>query len=323
MTNSASTMIQGWPDALRCGVDSGSGAGSFSLLHQAADYIWYCQIYAGEERCVKFSQAGDYSDYLGHYGTSAGCINKSIVNLYTAGRAFNFVTSKVADSTATSPVGNSCLILKALILGSIGDIDRNNEEIEFEIKSGDTQLNCGLFLFDIVKNVKDKNLNIKIPCVKGEFVDVRVIERDVCNDDMTLESIKCESTEGLLRLEIKISADATSTSYTQCTIASKEVQGCVDASVGEVIQVGGEFCYAYEWGKEECGATQVSETASEYVLEYEVSEGECNFDWSELSEEEYCGYHQYYPGPVCDANIDVDAGLGAEHYIASFAFLWV
>jgi hypothetical protein len=58
-------------------------------------------------------------------------------------------------------------------------------------------------------------------------------------------------------------------------------------------------------------------------LEYEVSDEDCSFDWSELSEEEDCGYHQYYPGPVCDANIDADAGLGAEHYIASFAFLWV
>ncbi|MBY0581149.1 MAG: hypothetical protein K2P53_05670 [Rickettsiales bacterium] len=149
------------------------------------------------------------------------------------------------SSGTTSPdasTDNFCLNLKKIILGSVGDIDRNNEEIEFEIKSGDTQLNCGLFLFDIVKNVKDKNLNIKIPCVKGEFVDIRVIERDVCNDDMTLESIECESTEGLSRLEIKISADATSTSYTQCVTASNQVQDCVDASVGEVIQVGGELC---------------------------------------------------------------------------------
>ena len=240
--------------------------------------------------------------------TQGGVSNTSTVNI------------KINSKSVSS---NSCLVLRSLVMGSIGDIDRNNEEIELEIKSGDTQLNCGLFLFDIVKNVKDKNLNIKIPCVKGEFVDVRVIERDMCNDDMTLESIKCESTEGLLRLEIKISADATSTSYTQCVTASNQVQDCVDASVGEVIQVGGEFCHAYEWGIEECGATQVSETASEYVLEYEVSDEDCSFDWSELSEEEDCGYHQYYPGPVCDANIDADAGLGAEHYIASFAFLWV
>jgi len=231
------------------------------------------------------------------------------------------VNIKINSKSVSS---GSCLVLRSLVLGSIGDIDRNNEEIELEIKSGDKQLNCGLFLFDVKKNIKDKDFNIKIPCVKGEFVDVRIIERDVCNDDMTLESIKCESTEGLSRLEIKISADATSTSYTQCVTASNQVQDCVDASVGEVIQVGGEFCHAYEWGKEECGATQVSETASEYVLEYEVSDEDCSFDWSELSEEEDCGYHQYYPGPVCDANVETDGtGLGAGHYIASFAFLWV
>ena len=245
-----------------------------------------------------------------------------LIHIITGSDYANVWMSK-GDGT-TSPVGNSCLKLKALILGSIGDIDRNNEEIELEIKSGDKQLNCGLFLFDVKKNIKDKDFNIKIPCVKGEFVDVRIIERDVCNDDMTLESIKCESTEGLSRLEIKISADATSTSYTQCVTASNQVQDCVDASVGEVIQVGGEFCHAYAWGIEECGATQVSETASEYVLEYEVSDEDCSFDWSELSEEEDCGYHQYYPGPVCDANVETDGtGLGAGHYIASFAFLWV
>ena len=204
----------------------------------------------------------------------------------------------VVNSTP-DPINKFCLKLKTLSLGSVGDLNRKNEEIELEIKSLDKQLDCGLFLFDIEKNLKDKNLNINIPCNPGDFVDIRFIERDNCNDDIALKKIGCDVTGKSVQLPIQITPDNTATSYTQCISSTKEKQVCDFVKVGIV---GGLFCSAYQWDKEECGTTQVSETHSEYILVYEVVMNQgCDFGATNLQSNEHCYYDHYYPGPTCNA----------------------
>ena len=187
------------------------------------------------------------------------------------------------------------LNLKSLHLGSVGDLDRNNEEIEIHIKSGIEELDCGLYLFDMLRQTQDQTLNISIPCINDEFVKVRFYERDNCNDDTRLESIKCALTNGLQNLEVAISSDNTETSYTKCRSSSNTGTACVDASVGTVVQVGGSYCNEYTWGTEECGTNTVSETSSQYTLEYEVTNGTC---CSQNTIKCTVG-GQYYPGPIC------------------------
>jgi hypothetical protein len=420
-SSGVSTMVQGWPDAIRCGINTAPGGGVF-LLHGAVTNgdAHYVQVFPNEEyRYVTFNGDGTYKSKAGYDGSSIGCLGQSISQLYGAGRAFNLVTSKIADATPptntpptcnsfsftlnsgssntlnfasyvsdaqdpatnlkiklntlptcgsitsvngsaatsgqsysiseliykacstntaaiqdtisysvvdtdslesskcnigvsinavtptpthtppTNTTNNYCLKLKTLSLGSVGDLDRKNEEIELEITSLNKQLDCGIFIFDIVKNVKDKNININIPCSKGGFVDIRFIERDICNDDMTLKKLECEVTGRSVQLTIQITPDNTATSYTQCISSTKETQVCGDIKVGIV---GGSFCYAYQWGKEECGTTQVSETTSEYILVYEVVDQGCDFGATNLQSNEHCYSEHYYPGPTCNAN---------------------
>jgi hypothetical protein len=217
----------------------------------------------------------------------------------------------------TNTTNNYCLKLKTLSLGSVGDLDRKNEEIELEITSLNKQLDCGIFLFDIVKNVKDKNLNINIPCNSGDFVDVRFIERDNCNDDMTLKKIQCTVTGQGIQLPIQITPDNTATSYTQCISSTKEIQACGDVNLGIV---GGSFCSAYTWGKEECGTTQVSETASEYILVYEVVNQGCDFSATNLQRNEYCYYDHYIPGPTCNTSPTTSDATTLDYSTALMAF---
>ena len=293
----ATSIVPNWPDAITC-----NGA-SILFIHGASSasgqISWYRQVYSPEDRFVAFNSDGSYNSKGGHDGTTRGCLGQSIAQLYAANKAFNLVTPTTPTPTPTPTQSTNkanCLKLKTLSLGSVGDLDRKNEEIELEITSLNKQLDCGLFIFDIVKNVKDKNININIPCSKGGFVDIRFIERDICNDDMTLKKLECEVTGRSVQLTIQITPDNTATSYTQCISSTKETQVCGDIKVGIV---GGSFCYAYQWGKEECGTTQVSETTSEYILVYEVVDQGCDFGATNLQSNEHCYYDHYYPGPTC------------------------
>ena len=205
-------------------------------------------------------------------------------------------TSTTPTTSVPTIAPTLCLKLKTLTLGSIGDLDRKNEEIELEIKSLNKQLDCGLFLFDIAKNVKDKNLNINIPCNSGDFVDIRFIERDNCNDDITLKKLECDLTGKSIQLPIEITSDSTATSYDQCIDSAKNTQSC-----NNINTVGGRFCSKYQWNKEECGTTtQVSETTSKYILIYEVTNQKCDFDPTNLQSNEGCLNSNYYPGPICE-----------------------
>ena len=78
MTNSASTMIQNWPDALRCGIDTTPGA--VFLLHGAVTNggAYYVQVFPNEYRYVIFNGDGTCNSKAGHDDSSRGCLGQSI-----------------------------------------------------------------------------------------------------------------------------------------------------------------------------------------------------------------------------------------------------
>jgi hypothetical protein len=96
----STTMIPGWPDALRCGDEIRSRA--IFILHDVAAEAWYVQVYPYEFRYVRFNRDGSYNSRNGDDGSTRGCLNQSISQLYKRGRAFNFVTSKLADNDGVS-----------------------------------------------------------------------------------------------------------------------------------------------------------------------------------------------------------------------------
>jgi len=160
------------------------------------------------------------------------------------------------------------MILENLSLGSIGDLDRSNEEIEMEINSKNSYnkekyLNCGLYQFETAQS-KIMSLAINIPCTKGEYVDIRFVERDNCNDDTMLLPIMCDTTSLKNNVKIEINPDGTVTGYTQCIHSSNEVSSGLNGGMSAVAEAGGSFSHAYTWGKEECGNSELQETTSEY-----------------------------------------------------------
>ena len=98
------TMISNWPDAIRCG-DGTRDSGAVFMLHAAGsntgDISWYVQVFSGEYRYVNFKSDGSYNTKGGYDGSSRGCLGQSIKQLYDAGKAFNFVSSKTYHGSDT------------------------------------------------------------------------------------------------------------------------------------------------------------------------------------------------------------------------------
>lgn len=101
INNSSTSMIPGWPDAVRCG--SVDYPAQTYLLH-AVNYTssTYVQVFAAEYRSVSFRYNGDYLTSTGDDVSSSGCDSKSIQQLYREGRVFHFLTSKMLDPTNTT-----------------------------------------------------------------------------------------------------------------------------------------------------------------------------------------------------------------------------
>ena len=95
------SIVNGWPDALRCGM--GSVPGQVFILHgvsprrDATLGAIYIQVFPPGDRAVSFLPDGIYASRSGHDESSKGCEGKSIQQLYEEERAFNFVTSKEQD----------------------------------------------------------------------------------------------------------------------------------------------------------------------------------------------------------------------------------
>ncbi len=105
-----STMIGGWPDAIRCGVKESNGV--VFLLNGAMDSsgkVWYVLMYSVHKIAVAFNSDGAYNGvvYANEESHVEGCIGKSIKQLYDAGRAFNFVGAPSTTSTSSTTTGSS------------------------------------------------------------------------------------------------------------------------------------------------------------------------------------------------------------------------
>jgi ABC-type phosphate transport system substrate-binding protein len=97
------SIIQNWPDVIRCG--TGTAVGAVFFLHGATSvtgqYSTYAQIYNEEYRSINFNYDGSYLSRSGATITTDGCLGQSISQLYSSGRAFDLVSSKVQGPSAT------------------------------------------------------------------------------------------------------------------------------------------------------------------------------------------------------------------------------
>lgn len=135
-----STMIQGWPDGLRCG--GGKQPGAMLILHDVAAKAWYVQAYSPEFVYVSFDSDGNYNSRGGHDDSTRGCLGQSISQLYEAGRAFNFVTSKLADNVqpqaGTARQDDS-------ILQRLSELEKTNHELNKKLEQYEGQLYYSIF----------------------------------------------------------------------------------------------------------------------------------------------------------------------------------
>jgi hypothetical protein len=200
------------------------------------------------------------------------------------------------------------LILKNLILSSPGDLDRNNEEIEVEVKTEKNTLDCGLFLFDIAGGVDERPLDILLPCDRGELVSLLFIERDNCDDDRELVSIRCDYNGGITEeVVINIEPEYTKTSRSNCISHANAMGACLSTSLSAPInqamelEVGGSACTEYIWGESECSGEELSETISEYYLRYKIIESDPNHPLSchGIQSPNWCRDGTAYPGLLC------------------------
>ncbi len=103
MSNNSTSMIEGWPDAIRCG--SGVEEGAVFWLHAASSITsppFYVQVYPNEYRHVVFNIDGSYRYREGHDLSSRGCEGKSIKQLYESGMAKDMLNSKTLEGSGTN-----------------------------------------------------------------------------------------------------------------------------------------------------------------------------------------------------------------------------
>ena len=80
-TMAQTSFYSGWPDAIRCGADEQWGAIYVAHTIRPPSTSYYCQVFAGEGRCVLFDGDGNYILGQGHYGSRNGCDKKTISQL--------------------------------------------------------------------------------------------------------------------------------------------------------------------------------------------------------------------------------------------------
>ncbi|MEQ1615650.1 MAG: glycine-rich domain-containing protein [Hyphomicrobiaceae bacterium] len=95
----ATTMVAGWPDALECNVTNPGNSGDriFTLAyspHTSGSYIYRAVTNPAEQNYMQiaYNSDGSYSSFTTSLGAATSdCNSKSIANLYSEGKAFNFI----------------------------------------------------------------------------------------------------------------------------------------------------------------------------------------------------------------------------------------
>ena len=137
-----------------------------------------------------------------------------------------------------------CMHLTKVKMLEIGDLDREQEEIAFEIGSWGQTILCELFKFEIGES---KSFDLSIPCESGEDIDFLLIEKDNCNDDHKAKTFECIPTMEK-KIEIEINPDATTREECHSNTFTSETCGGVELKK----ILGFNQCATYTLGKDEC-----------------------------------------------------------------------
>lgn len=104
---STTTMVAGWPDAIRCNVTSPAwGQNIFYLSHSPSNinqYVYRMLFNTNSDPYLIFTSGGAYNS-AGNL-TTHDC-NKSIAQLYASGQAFNFIGNTALGDRITSGTAN-------------------------------------------------------------------------------------------------------------------------------------------------------------------------------------------------------------------------
>lgn len=99
-TMTGNTMVSGWPDAIRCD-DAGTDDSTYVLgQHLYANKAYYYRVGVTNSWIVFNNPGGTWNSRAGT--EAADCVGQSIAQLYTAGKAFNFVGGATATADGTS-----------------------------------------------------------------------------------------------------------------------------------------------------------------------------------------------------------------------------
>jgi len=94
------TMVTGWPDAIRCD-DAGTDDSTYVLgQHLYASKAYYYRVGVTNSWIAFNNPGGTWNSRAGAEATD--CVGQSIAQLYTAGKAFNFVGGATASADGTS-----------------------------------------------------------------------------------------------------------------------------------------------------------------------------------------------------------------------------
>ncbi len=94
------TMVSGWPDAIRCD-DAGTDDSTYVLgQHLYASKAYYYRVGVTNSWIAFNNPGGTWNSRAGT--EAADCVGQSIAQLYTAGKAFNFVGGATASADGTS-----------------------------------------------------------------------------------------------------------------------------------------------------------------------------------------------------------------------------
>lgn len=119
----ATTIVSGWPDAIRCYSPS-IGEGIYFLAFASAtnvDGLYYYRMpYAASDRSVRFNSDKTYHSYQS-LAVDSSCDNKSISQLYASGRAYNLMGGGSVDDLGNHTATQNIVMGSQYLSGDGGD----------------------------------------------------------------------------------------------------------------------------------------------------------------------------------------------------------
>lgn len=197
------------------------------------------------------------------------------------------------------------VILDKLRLSQIGDVDRDNEEVEIEVSTMNKTMSLGHFIYTRSGGINEKNIKLSLPC--HQQITIKLIERDVCNDDHTELTVFCRPEDLALFLSktIDINPHKTMTNYASCMTNPRETKVChslgVDFNLSEGLTATDQNtdCISYTWNIKECGTPGMMEEHSTYELVYHiVTRNSSSISADGLGSDLYTCY-PYQSSPAC------------------------